>query len=457
MSETVASALTQRQTEEAVLCALLARASRMAEFAPRLTAEMFQTPELALIYRAMASLYERGIQPDMVTTQAEMQRLDSDRCDARQGLGPLMGSMATVRHDDNLQAYVEELRRQALLRALRLTFESLRLKAQEASTDPIELIATAEQALMGLREQQRVGSPGRPLGELTAEVIEEHRRRMARPTVACGVLTGLRDFDRIIGGMQPGELFVEAGRPGDGKSAVALHIAYHAALAGHHVSLFSMEMTYRQIIDRFFTGQAAVDPAALRRSTLTAEDFERMEHFRQQVQRVNLFINYSAMNQLEQIRSEVLLQKKGAGCDLVIIDYLNLLDLRPAHKETLEQTIARHVRRIKALAIEAQCPVLLLSQMNRNSETRGDKSHMPILSDLRDSGTIEQVADCVFFVYRPDRYGLAVDEKTGASLKNIARLVVAKNRNGSTGIASFRFNSSFTRLENQIPTDLWKQ
>jgi len=457
MSETIVdNTLTPRQAEEAVLCALFGRTGRMTEIATRLTPEMFQTPELALIYRAMTALYKRGIEPDMIATQAEMQRLDPRQCTSQKGLRPIMGSMAIVRHDDNLAVYVDEVRRNALLRQLTLLFENLRLKAQEGSTDGNELIVKAEQALIGLREQQHLGVPARLLTDLAAEVIDEHRRRADSPQTAHGVLSGLDDFDRITGGMHPGELFVEAGRPGDGKSAVALHIAYQAALAGQRSLLFSLEMTYRQILDRFFTGYAGVAAGTLRRGTLTPEDYERMEAFRDQTRQINLFINYSATNQLEQIRSEVLLQKKRAGCDLVIIDYLHLLDLRPAHKETLEQVIARHVRRIKALAVEAECPVLLLSQMNRNSEIRSDKSHMPILSDLRDSGTIEQVADCVFFVYRPDRHGITVDPQTGENLQNIGKLVVAKNRNGTTGIASFRFNNSFTRLENQIPADLWK-
>lgn len=434
--------------EEAVVCALFSRTSRMAEVAPVLAPDMFQRAELGFIYRAMASLYENGHQPDMITVQAEMQRLDPKQYESQGGLRPIMGSLARIRHDENLMAYVGEVRRNALLRKLCLLFENLRMQATEGSADGTELIATAEKELLALRESQRVGAPSKKLAELAAEVISEHRRRNETNQASGAVLSGLDEFDAITGGMHPGELFVEAGRPGDGKSAVALHIAYQAALAGQWVSFFSVEMTNRQMLDRYFTGYAGVDTTRLRRGGLKEDDYCRMEAFRQEVQKLELYINYTATNKAENIRSEVLLQKKRTGCNLVIIDYLHLLDIRPARSETLEQAIARHVRYFKSLAIEADCPVLLLSQMNRNSENRADKSHMPILSDLRDSGTIEQVADCVFFVYRPERHGFTRDTPMGVNPQRVANLIVAKNRNGTSGTASFRFNQSFTRLEN---------
>jgi replicative DNA helicase len=201
-----------------------------------------------------------------------------------------------------------------------------------------------------------------------------------------------------------------------------------------------------QIMNRLFTGYAGVETSRLRRETPAERDFERMQELHDRWHDLPLHIDYTAGNSAGNIRAQAMLQKKRSGCDLIVVDYLHLLEHKPAKGETLEQAIARQVRFMKRIAYEAGCPLLLLSQMNRNVENRQEKMHMPQLSDLRDSGTIEQVADCVFFVYRPDRYGITKDAETGKPLRREGKLIVAKNRNGNTGIARFCYNDTFTQL-----------
>ncbi|MCD8194357.1 MAG: DnaB-like helicase C-terminal domain-containing protein, partial [Tannerellaceae bacterium] len=254
------------------------------------------------------------------------------------------------------------------------------------------------------------------------------------------------EFDAITGGLHNGELYVGAGRPSDGKSAVALQIAMNAARAGKHVCFFSLEMTDTQIVNRLFAGQGNIDPAHLRISGLTEQEMQEMEELVEDWKTLPFYLNYTPSNNVETIRAQAMLQARKGRCDLVVVDYLHLLDMRPGKGETLEQVIARNIRALKRLANELDRPVLVLSQMNRASETRADRRHLPILSDLRDSGTIEQVADCVFFIYRPERHGVTKDENTGESLIGVGKLYIAKNRNGATGIARYRYNKSYTRI-----------
>lgn len=161
-------------------------------------------------------------------------------------------------------------------------------------------------------------------------------------------------------------------------------------------------------------------------------------------------LDYTVGATVEQIRAKVLLQCRLGKCDLVVVDYLHLLGGDRRKGETQEQMVGRNVRALKQLALDSNCPVLTVSQMNRACEARADKAYLPVMSDLRDSGTIEQVADCVAFIYRPERYGFTRDEKTGHSLVGVGKIYIAKNRNGSTGIARFRYNPSFTRITDYI-------
>ena len=162
------------------------------------------------------------------------------------------------------------------------------------------------------------------------------------------------------------------------------------------------------------------------------------------------YLDYTVGATVEQIRAKVLLQCRLGKCDLVVVDYLHLLGGDRRKGETQEQMVGRNVRALKQLALDSNCPVLTVSQMNRACEARADKAYLPVMSDLRDSGTIEQVADCVAFIYRPERYGFTRDEKTGHSLVGVGKIYIAKNRNGSTGIARFRYNPSFTRITDYI-------
>lgn len=433
--------------EMAVVCALLIQQNTWVEVAGWLTPQMFYSPELAFFYEAIQRQCERGEKPDIVTTSAELRRMDAERFERIGGIDFLREGLLHVRHAENLTAYGEEVKRMYILRCLNGLFTAQQSATVQPEGDSMQIIAQTEKALLDIRElQQKKSDSLMPVAEMAAQTIDFHRRRMENNNDEGRVLTGLKAFDLLTGGMHAGELFVCAGRPGDGKSAVAMQIALNVAKSGKSVCVLSLEMTGVQMMNRYFAGHAKVDAYHLRMSGITGSEMEQMNYLAEEWKKLPLYIDYTAANSAENIRAQVMLHKKRFGCDLVIVDYLHLMEGRMHKNELMEHVVGRNVRAMKRLSIEADCPVLLLSQMNRNSENRHDRMHLPQLSDLRDSGTIEQVADCVFFVYRPDRYGITEDEQTGESLVGVGKFIVPKNRNGSVGVARFRFNETFSLI-----------
>jgi replicative DNA helicase len=439
---------TSKLTEEAVICALLIETGKMPDVARELRAEMFHTPELGFIYTAMYALYERGEQPDILTVSAQMRRMDGVMYEKMGGINYIAPTLSCIRHAGNLLRYAAEVKRQYVLRCLEGLFTTLKARSVQAEADEKAILNDADAGLIAIRELEQMGQRSlQSITQVAAMTLDYHNGMAAQASGDRCVLTNIIAFDQITGGMHAGELFVCAGRPGHGKSAVAIQIAVNAALANKNVCFFSQEMSQVQIMNRLFTGQAGVDANRLRLSNLTSLDRQKMHSLCQCWEQLPLFLDYTPANTVANIRAQVMLKKKKDGCDLIVIDYLHMLDYQQTKSELLEQAIARNVRALKNLAGEAGCPLLLISQMNRNSENRSEKHGIPQLSDLRDSGTIEQVADCVFFVYRPDKYGILRDERSGEDLTGTGRLIVEKNRNGATGSASFHFNPTFTLLQ----------
>ena len=437
-----------RQVEEAVICALLSSESAIWQVAPVLKPEMFSDPLFAFVYKAICSLNSRGEKADLVTTDIEMRCLDEKRWKEMNGIAIVNTAMTQIRHIGNLMQYTEEVKRQYMLRLLGALFTTLQAKANRFDSSYTALIEKAESSLMELRETCIVGKQVSRIGKTANEVLNMHRERLENGMDTMCIKTGLEEFDYVTGGLYNGELTVGAGRPGDGKTAIAMQIAMNVALSGKHVCFFSMEMTGLQTMNRLFAGFGGVDANRLRITGANPEDLLKMEKMAGEFQDLPLYFDYTPANTLENIRAQVMLQKKKGQCDLVVIDYLHLMERKGRAGETMDQLVGRNIEGAKQVAVDANCPVLVLSQMNRNSVQRVEKAYVPELHDLRDSGVIEQVADCVFFVHRPERYGIFKDETTGESLRGVGKLYILKTRNGSTGIARFRYNKSFTRITN---------
>lgn len=436
------------KTEAAVVSCVMSAESAIMQLYPLLKPEMFSHPDIGFVYSAAYSLYEKGLKVDLVTADNEMRRLDEKHWKAIKGVAVLKEWMVQLRHTANLLQYAEEVKRRYMLRLLSGMFTGLMGKANEFETEYAELIGDAEKKLLEVRESFTVGKPLRQIGQVAGEVWQMHRERLEKGTDSMRILTGIEEFDYVTGGLYNGELTVEAGRPGDGKTAVAMHIAMNVAMSGKHVCFFSLEMTALQTLNRLFAGYADIDANRLRVSGANQADLGRMERLAKDFEKLPIYFDHTPGNSIENIRAQVKLQRRKKKCDLVIVDYLHLVKRERLKNETMDQVIGRIMEALKQLAIEEDIPVLVLSQMNRNSVNRGEKLHLPELHDLRDSGVIEQVADCVYFIYIPMKNGVANDPKTGESLADVGELWIRKTRNGSTGVARYRFNESYTLISN---------
>ena len=260
--------------------------------------------------------------------------------------------------------------------------------------------------------------------------------------------TGIDEFDRHLGGLFRGELLVLAGRPSMGKTALALHTALAVARKGKRVCFFSLEMTERQLVSRLLCMLSGVEPDKLRFKQLEATDREKLERAAEELERLPLFMNYCSGCTFEEIRAKTMALHRRTPLDLIIVDYLNLIQVNPAGRgevrDTMDLALGDVCRKLKNLIMEANVAGIVLAQLNRNCESRTD--HVPVMSDLRNSGEIEQIADSIAFVYRPEQYREYYDKQTKEDMRGVGQLFVAKNRNGATGEVRFRYNNSLTQI-----------
>ena len=250
--------------------------------------------------------------------------------------------------------------------------------------------------------------------------------------------TGFDELDDLTGGLYRGELAVLSGRPSMGKTAVALHMALQAARAGRNTLYFSIEMSEEEVTERILSMLSGVEAGKIRFKGTNREERALLEKAAAELAGLPLRIVYCGSLAIDEIRE----------LDIFFIDYLNLIHIpytRGSRNETTDLALGDVVRKVKLMAVELDVPAVLLAQMNRDSDRRL-APYLPILSDLRNSGAIEQVADQVIFVYRAEKYGILYDKDTKEDLRGVGYLLVAKNRNGATGRARFRYNVSMTRF-----------
>jgi len=274
--------------------------------------------------------------------------------------------------------------------------------------------------------------PMSPLLHSTLETIEEME---ARGTELTGLATGFRDLDRKLGGLQPANLVIVAARPAMGKSALAANIATNVALEGGTVAMFSLEMSREEIVQRLLCSIGRVDSMKLRTGQLGPQLWQKVVHAASKMYQVPVYIDDSGQLTVTDIRAKSRRLKRAHGLDLVIVDYLQLM--QGSNRENRQQEIAEISRSLKNLARELEVPVIAVSQLNRGLESREDKR--PRLGDLRESGAIEQDSDLVMFIYRHEYYHPEAQETKG-----LAEVIVAKHRSGSTGKVDMTFLPEFT-------------
>lgn len=434
------------EAEKAVIGALLLESTAIHDVSPILTPECFYDSKLATIYEAVTAMNERGTAVDMVSVAKELM----SRGKLEEVGGPLMisqltGSVVNSSHIIEHALYIHQL---YLARQLVIAGQTITGKALDQTNDIGDLIADSLRQIESISEEACFNAQTVDLSHATRKAITLYteREEMARSGKKAGISTGLERLDRITGGWKPGQLVILAARPAMGKTALLLHFARAAALLNVPVVVFSLEMSTEDLTDRLMLSESRLNADRYKNGYLSESEKPVLCAAADRLSSLPVTIDDTANLPMQQIKARAKnLQRKGK-CGMVLIDYLQLIDMRSSNRNyTREQEVSQCSRSAKLMAKELGVPVILLSQLSRKNEERSDK--MPILSDLRDSGAIEQDADIVLFIHRPEYY----DEKNAE--KGVGKLILAKHRSGASGVMRFRYNESLTQIKNYEDAD----
>jgi replicative DNA helicase len=428
--------------EQAVLAAMLIDQDAILRATEHVDDTMFYREGHRRMFRAMVAISERGDVVDPLTLSDELQRRgELDASGGKDYVGFLVDAVPTAA---NVEYHAKIVREKALLRRLIEASTEIVAEAFDARQTAGELLDHAESRIFEI-SQQRGREGFTRIKELLWPTMERIEALQRGGKSITGVASGFTDLDELTSGFQPSDLIVVAARPSMGKTAFILNIAQHAAIEHNvPVALFSLEMSKESLVQRMLTGEARVDAQKLRKGMLRDDDFPRLARAAGILAQAPIFIDDSPGITLLEMRSAARRLRADANIGLVVVDYLQLIQ-STSDAENRTQEISQISRSLKALAKELAVPVVALSQLSRATEQRTDKR--PQLSDLRESGAIEQDADLVMFIYRQEMYEGPTD-KDGNSLEGRAEVIVGKQRNGPTGIVNLFFHKAYTRFEN---------
>jgi replicative DNA helicase len=428
--------------EQAVLSAMLIDQDAILRASEHVDDTMFYREGHRRIFRAMVAISERGDVVDPLTLSDELQRRgELDASGGKDYIGFLVDAVPTAA---NVEYHAKIVREKALLRRLIEASTDIVSEAFDARQTAGELLDHAESRIFEI-SQQRGREGFTRIKELLWPTMERIEALQRGGRSITGVPSGFSDLDDLTSGFQPSDLIVVAARPSMGKTAFILNIAQHAAIEHNvPVAVFSLEMSKESLVQRMLTGEARVDAQKLRKGMLRDDDFPRLARAAGILAQAPIFIDDSPGITLLEMRSAARRLRADANVGLVVVDYLQLIQ-STSDAENRTQEISQISRSLKALAKELSVPVVALSQLSRATEQRTDKR--PQLSDLRESGAIEQDADLVMFIYRQEMYEGPTD-KDGNSLEGRAEVIVGKQRNGPTGIVNLFFHKAYTRFEN---------
>jgi replicative DNA helicase len=436
------------EAEQAVLGAMLLDQDAALKAAEILDDTMFYREAHRLLFRAMIALTERGDVIDPVTLRDElMRRGDLDRAGGMEYLGSLIDVVPTAA---NIDYHARIVKDKAVLRRLIEAATSIIQDAYEGRGTSAEVLDNAEHRVFQVAQLRRAEEFTR-LKELIWPTMERIEQLQAGHGAVTGVPTGFVDLDRLTAGFQKSDLIIIAARPSMGKTALILNVVQHAAIEQNvGVAIFSLEMAKDALVQRLLCSEGLVDAQRLRRGQLRDDDYPKLARAAGLLGTAPVWIDDSAMLTPLAMRSKARRLKAEHDIGMVVVDYLQLMQ-GPTDSESRQQEISYISRSLKALAKELHTPVVAVSQLSRAPDQRtGD--HRPQLSDLRESGAIEQDADVVCFIYRPEMYYGPVD-KDGNNIEGIAELIVSKQRNGPTGLVPLYFKREYTRFDNRSVRD----
>ena len=426
------------EAEQTVLGALMIDSTAIEKTLNLIVAEDFYYEANSEIYDAIKTIYQFDIPVDIITVSDELKK--RGKIDYVGGLEYLAGLTENIVTTKNIAAYLNIIKEKSVLRKLINVANELIEKGYKESDEVQNLIDLAESRIFALA-QNRGSNDFSMVRDVLLTVFNQLEERAKIKGSITGINTGYKDLNRMTAGLQRSDLILLAARPAMGKTSLALNIAMNAAKSGSAVALFSLEMSKEQYVQRLISLESLVESTKLRTGALDDDDWLSLANVMNSISESDLYIDDTASISLFDLMSKCRRLKIDKGLDLVIIDYLQLMSYG-GKSESRQQENSSISRGLKQLARELNCPVVALSQLSRAVEQRPD--HRPILSDLRESGAIEQDADVVMMLYRDEYYHKEESEKKG-----IAEVIIAKHRNGPIGTVELVFIDRFTKFSDK--------
>ena len=432
------------EAERSILGAVLLDNQTINQAAEMLRRDDFFLDSHRRIYDKMLYLMEQGRAIDPITLQDVLKQSgDLDLIGGAAFIGALIDGVPRF---SNILEYCHIVKGKSITRKLITTSNQIMNRCFDAEDEPDVLLDEAERAILSIAED-RIRQGFVPISEVAHKQLQHIEEIAGREQLVTGISTGFRDLDYMTSGLQRGDLIIIAARPSMGKTAFCLNIAQNAAMKQQHhgskaiVGIFSLEMSKEQLVQRMLCAQARIDAHRLRTGMLSKEDWRHLAMGVSELAEAQIFLDDTpAISSLEMRAKIRRLKNEQHGLDMIIVDYLQLMSGK-GRTESRQQEVSQISRDLKAIAKEMNIPVIALSQLSRAVESRSD--HRPMLSDLRESGSIEQDADIVMFIYRDEVYNPETEKP------NVAEIIIGKQRNGPIGDVELVFLKQLTRFEDK--------
>ncbi len=438
------------EIEESVLGALMIDGSAMDKVVDILSAQSFYAPQHQAIYKAIAELYGERAPVDMHTVTERLRKNgDLETAGGAYAVAMLTAKVASSAH---IVYHAQIIAQKFLARELISIASDIQGKAFEESTDVDDLMQEAEGRLFDL-SQNRLKKGVTQIDPVIEEAFERLKKAAARDGGMSGTPSGFHKLDKITSGWQKSDLIIIAARPAMGKTAFVLSMAKNMAVDMHiPVAIFSLEMSNVQLVNRLIVNVCSIPGEKIKSGQLEKHEWKQLDAKIKNLQGAPIYIDDTPNMSVLEFQTKARRLKEENNIQVIIIDYLQLMNASGMRFQSREQEVSTISRSLKGLAKELDIPIIALSQLNRNVENRGQGSvegKKPQLSDLRESGAIEQDADMVCFIHRPDYYKIYEDPTTKKDLRGIAQIIIAKHRNGATGDIDLRFKHEYARFMNE--------
>ena len=426
------------EAEQAIIGSMLTDKDAVIAAIEILREQDFYREDNRIIYSAILNLYNRSEPIDIITLKAELKSMG--KLEAVGGLEYIVQLPDRVPTTSNVEQYIKIVEEKSMLRALIKTADELITLGYDPTQEVEQVIDTAEKKIFEVMQKKNQKGYS-SMKDILIDTFTQLEQLYNQKEMITGVPTGFADLDYRTSGLHNSDLILVAARPAMGKSAFALNIATHAAVRGKlPVAIFSLEMSKEQMANRILCSEAMVDSAKVRTGKIDDEEWGKLAAASGELSEAGIYIDDTPGISVMEIRAKCRKMKLEKNIGLVVIDYLQLVQGSNRKGGSREQEIAEISRSLKILAKEINVPVIALSQLSRAHEQRVD--HRPMLSDLRESGSIEQDADIVMFLYRDDYYNEDTDKK------NIAEVIIAKHRSGATGTVELLWLGNYTKFAN---------